>query len=231
MSRLRDYSPYNNMLVFLQRPTATYWATRTHWRQEFGREVNEEAIPLIMLQPMGPIMVVYDVADTEGPPLPEKVAQPLRVSGALQETLMLRLLKAAAADGINVAVATFDGFTGGYANRMLEPDTFVVRMNRYHTAAQRFRTLCHELGHIYLGHLGANEKGRWPCRIGLKRNQRELEAETVAYIVCRKRGLVTYSAEYLSGYITKPVDVSAVSTDMIMKVASRIDRQCGGNEG
>ena len=37
ISRFREYSPFNNMLVFLQNPLATYFATASHWHKAFGR--------------------------------------------------------------------------------------------------------------------------------------------------------------------------------------------------
>ena len=49
--------------------------------------------------------------------------------------------------------------------------------------------LCHELGHIYLGHLGADKDGWWPYRVNLPQAVTEMEAEAVAYIVCRRAGL------------------------------------------
>ncbi len=40
-----------------------------------------------------------------------------------------------------------------------------------------YAILCHELTHIYLGHLGSDEDKWWPLRLNLTRSQREMEAE------------------------------------------------------
>lgn len=49
VAALREYSPFNNMLVKLQRPGARYYATASHWKKKFGRDVKPEAIPIVIL--------------------------------------------------------------------------------------------------------------------------------------------------------------------------------------
>lgn len=56
--------------------------------------------------------------------------------------------------------------------------------------AQNLDTLCHEMGHAFLGHLDDKE---------LSRSEKELEAETVAWIVCRNLGLETRETSF--GYL------------------------------
>ena len=100
-----------------------------------------------------------------------------------------------------------------------------IELNKNHEIQEQFATLCHEIAHIYLGRLGGDPDGKWPSRIGLNRSQRELEAEAVAYIVCRRRNLITLFADYLAGYWAKPIDKENVSVEMIMKVAGRIEQK------
>lgn len=68
-------------------------------------------------------------------------------------------------------------------------------------------TIVHELGHIFLGHLGECASGQsdddesgWPNRMGLGKNEKEIEAEAVAYLVASRAGVVTASAQYLKPY-------------------------------
>jgi hypothetical protein len=56
--------------------------------------------------------------------------------------------------------------------------------------SERFVTIAHELAHIFCGHLGEcksqggnEEESGWPDRRSLGKNERELEAEAVAYLV------------------------------------------------
>lgn len=68
MAAFRRYSPYNNMLVRLQNPSCTYFATARHWERRFGRKVKEDARPMLILAPMRPAMTVCDLDSTTGPP-------------------------------------------------------------------------------------------------------------------------------------------------------------------
>jgi hypothetical protein len=227
VSKLSEYAPYNNMMVYLQRPTAKYWAREKDWNERFKRTIKEDAIPLIILRPMGPIMLVYEIEDTEGPELPEDLLHPFKVKGKFDPDDLEYLVHECLKNGIKVKGATLRGFLAGRATRAgnKELAILIIELNKNHKNREQFATLCHEIAHIYLGHLGGDPKGRWPSRIGLSRSQRELEAEAVAYIVCRRRNLITLSADYLAGYWAKPVDRENVSVDMIMKVAGRIEQK------
>src|SRR5207248_2515192 len=54
------YSLFNAMLIRVQRPGALAVASRRRW-QEFGRIVAPDAVPIVILQPFGPVQFVYDV--------------------------------------------------------------------------------------------------------------------------------------------------------------------------
>jgi hypothetical protein len=45
----------------------------------------------------------------------------------------------------------------------------------------QFGTLCHELAHIYLGHLGTDREHWWPSRTDLDVRAVEIEAESTAF--------------------------------------------------
>jgi hypothetical protein len=86
----------------------------------------------------------------------------------------------------------------------------------------RFGVVCHELAHIYLGHLGTDEDGWWPSRTGLNKRTVEIEAEAVAFIVTMRAGLAGSSAAYVSRYLLEGKIPPAVSLDLIAKIAGRI---------
>src|SRR5688500_8452846 len=77
IASFRSYSPFNAMLVHLQMPGARYVATAGRWQREYDRTIGPGARPLVILQPMGPVMFVFDVSDTaagpDSPPLPSEV--------------------------------------------------------------------------------------------------------------------------------------------------------------
>jgi len=90
-------------------------------------------------------------------------------------------------------------------------------------AAAAYAVLCHELAHIFLGHLGADKEGGWPYRLNLRQNVAEIEAESVSYIVCRRAGLRTHSAEYLANYVEDGDDLDSISIDLVSRAAGRIE--------
>ncbi len=228
-SKLREYSPYNNMLVYLQRPDATHWATASHWRKKFNRKVKDDARPLIMLQPMGPVMLVYDVMDTEGPPLPALLANLFAVEGSFKFELFDRTLENCSNAGIVIKYRKLGAHHAGTAIRAPQDAAIgikaTIELNEAHDLAARYATLCHEIAHIYLGHLGSDlADNLWGARLGLTRNQRELEAEAVTYMVCYRAGLTTKSAEYLAGYLGDGKELSGISIDMVMKTTGLVER-------
>jgi hypothetical protein len=79
--RLRNFAPFNAMILHLQRPGLRFAASEFDWKTCFRRNVREGAHPLIILWPFGPIALVYDLEDTEGLPLPRSL-RGRKVSGA-----------------------------------------------------------------------------------------------------------------------------------------------------
>jgi hypothetical protein len=72
--RLRNFAPFNAMLLQVQKPGLRYAASAHDWRERFGRRRKDGARPLLILWPFGPVALVYDVQDTEGRALPQDVA-------------------------------------------------------------------------------------------------------------------------------------------------------------
>jgi hypothetical protein len=59
--------------------------------------------------------------------------------------------------------------------------------------------------------------------VNLPYNVAEIEAESVAYIVCRRAGLRTHSAEYLASYVEDGSDLDSISIDLVSRAAGRIE--------
>ncbi len=68
--KLRNFAPFNAMLLQVQKPGLSFAASAADWRDRFGRTIKEDARPLRILWPFGPVALVYDVMDTEGQDLP-----------------------------------------------------------------------------------------------------------------------------------------------------------------
>jgi hypothetical protein len=246
VTRFRMYSPYNAMLVHTQLPGARYVATPRTWRREYGRNIRPDARPLVILQPMGPVMFVFDVADTEaGPhalPLPRAVDQPFEVRGGQVGKKLPRTIGNAVRDGIRVSDQSTGSQRAGsiqpaLPGRFLYPDCqsgtkplsriplrYEMLLSDGLSAEAKYACLVHELAHLYCGHLGTPEPRWWPDRRGGSRVFNELEAESVSFLVCKRLGIETASDEYLAGYFGATPKMHPVSLDCVMKAAGLIEQ-------
>jgi hypothetical protein len=104
VKQFRFYSPYNALLIHAQRPGAKFVAAANRWQKDFGRPVKPNANPIVILQPWGPVMFVFDVSDTEpGPdakPLPVAVEKPFEVRGGYVGPKLKRTKNLWSTDGV-----------------------------------------------------------------------------------------------------------------------------------
>ena len=189
VGRFTSFAPFNALLIYLQRPTASFVASRSQWRRKFRREVLPDAIPIVILVPMGPVSFVFDYADTKGKPIPDYYKEPFKVTGDFQKALWDNTLAAAEAKGFQVAYKKKSFLNAACVSRYAD-DKFSIEISEdYPQLKYQYTFLVHELAHILCGHLGPDpKKQRWSDRKHLSRNQREIEAETVTYIVASRKG-------------------------------------------
>lgn len=227
MGRFREYAPFNNMLVRLQNPACSFFATESHWRKKFGASLKEDARPMLILAPMRPVMLVYDLDQVEGAPLPEELEAFASFQGKWDESwLALAVENAAQRDRIRVDFKTLSSTLAGFAT-FAHGSTEWKRRIAIHDqldGPSRFGVLCHELAHIYLGHLGSDSDYWWPSRSNLTKNAVELEAEAVAFLVTLRLGLQGSSSAYVSRHMPDGNVPEGVSMDLIAKVAARIEK-------
>jgi hypothetical protein len=224
--KLRNFAPFNAMLLQIQKPGLSFAASALDWRQRFGRYPKYGARPLLILWPFGPVALVYDVLDTEGKPIPEGVlsfyAQGDIDKGRMEYFKFLTQNK-------NIKCKPIDqGDTKAGSVRVVKrdeknPTQYEMYLNSNHEPAVQFSTLAHELGHIFLGHLGPDRHLKVPNRQGLKYNQREIEAESVSYIVCERNGVKSKAESYLSGYIEENSTSEDIDVYRVMRAAGQVE--------
>jgi hypothetical protein len=242
IGRFRFYSPFNAMLIYTQMPGAQFVCTALRWRRDYHREIKVGARPIVILQPMGPILFVFDASDTaplpNARPLPARVNDPFQVrSGKIGGQLALTI-ENARRDGVRVSERADGSQLAGSiqwaaAGQHLEctismkpapkstqlPLWFELLLNSKLSPEARYGTLTHELAHLYCGHLGTPCNRWWPDRRNLSRAVREFEAESVSYLVCKRLGIDTASEEYLAAYVRRCPATPPISLDRIMKSA------------
>lgn len=224
IAKFRNYAPYNNLLVKIQHPACSFFATEKDWKRNFDRVIKDDARPLLILAPMHPVMAVYDLDATEGPPLPQRLLDFARTEGEWDDGWMKNLLSNARRDLIQVDFKELSSTLGGFATTRLSKQRFKMRVAIHNglNEPSAFGVLCHELAHIYLGHLGGDSEGWWPSRINLTHATVEIEAEATSYIVGTQLGLKQRSESYLASYVTSEEIPASVSVELITKVAGKL---------
>lgn len=240
--RLRNFAPFNAFILHIQKPGLRFAASRKDWHNRFQRTVRPGARPLLILWPFAPLALVYDVEDTEGDPLPNDVTEAFRAVGNLTEYRISRLLELLNRQGIETQQIEFgDGLAGNIAKpgNTLEvvkriPKTkekkdnkekphYRIRLNKTHNPNIRFATLIHELAHLYLGHLGEDDYLKIPDRSGLTHDYKELEAESVCYMICLRNGVAPDSDRYLAAYVHQDLIVEHFDLYSLLKSAGQIE--------
>ena len=220
MSKFHHYSFGNAMLIFMQCPNASHVAGYHDWKRKFGRQVKrgehgitihapcpyrrreevEETAPdgstattIQLVQRVGfRTVTVFDVSQTEGKPLPELVH---KLTGGVVD--YERITEAIShLSPYPISIEAFPGAAFGccnFAERriLVQPDMSQV---------QTIKTMIHEVSHAKLH---APKEGAAPEENrSEQRSSREVEAESVAYVVCQHFGIDTsdYSFGYVAGW-------------------------------
>ena len=204
-AKLYKYSFFNCVLISIQRPDATACAGFRQWQTRHNRVVrNGEKATWILAPIFKKVDVektnektgekywtkedrlaffksvkVFDVSQTDGPDLPEPCKPLAGDDAGLYASLEAYALQA----GYSVAKED-TGHAHGYCNPVAQH----IAVNENDAPAQQAKSLAHEIGHAILH--GTD----------MSRADAELEAESVAYIVCQHFGLDTarYSFEYIT---------------------------------
>lgn len=233
MSRFYNYSFGNQLLIASQCPTATRVAGFQRWRG-MNRFVMKGQTGICILAPIIRKSVeeseskadgkrtsriagfraatVFDVAQTDGEPLPEAPEHNATEGG---EDLLPKLEAATRAFGIELTYQNIPGRAEGYSK-----GGFIV-IEETQPIAAKCGTVAHELAHELL---------HWKGEEKTTKQQRELEAEATAYVVLSHFGMQSGSRFYLTGYgITGEMLQASMQT--IAATARRIIEQIeGANE-
>jgi len=253
VTHFRFYSPFNAMLVHVQMPHARFATSAQRWASRYGYVIKPSARPLVILQPMGPVMFVFDVSDVEpGPhalPLPPDVTMPFEVRGGhigkeldllfencKRDRIEIDLKKEGAPSAGSIKLVEIGKYKpqnvykgkdqDGRAVFVKIPVQYWMIVNEGMSRESQFVTVLHELAHLYCGHLGTPNPKWWPDRQGLSHEIREVEAESVAHLVSGRLGIDNASEKYLSGFINSEKDIPEISFDCMLKAAGLIEQMC-----
>ncbi len=249
MSKFHRYSYSNVILILSQCPHASQVAGYRTWRDEFDRHVKRGEKGIAILAPstyhrdmeveqtdpdtgailQGPdgsplketqrvqmtrfvVVYVFDVSQTEGKELPSLGVNELTGDVPNFQALYDRLT---AISPVLIEQRKIEGAAKGFFSPLEQ--RIVIRPGM--SQAQTLKTLIHEITHAKLHDPKLNDAEK------RERGQKEVEAESVAYVVCRHLGLDTseYSFGYVAGWSKgKELDELKAALSTIQTTAAEI---------
>jgi antirestriction protein ArdC len=224
------YSFGNCLLIAQQAPQATQVAGFKAW-QALGRQVRKGERSIRIMAPMsvkrenadtGEVervpffraVPVFDIAQTDGEPLPAVPREP--ITGDSHERFLELLTAHAAALGFTVEREALEHGHGGYCDAKRQR---IVVSSALGSVNAQVRVLVHELAHAH----GVNYKD-------YSREDAEVVVETAAVIVCGSIGLDTsgesipYIAEWGERGDLEAIREHAQTVD---EIARKLEQACG----
>lgn len=232
VSKFHNYSLRNCMLIAMQMPNATHVAGYKDWPKKFKRHVKsgEKAIKVIAPAPCKftvkdtdadgnevekeiqvnryKVVSVFDYSQTEGEELPT-LCKPLTAD--VEDFNTIRdTIERFAKYPVSYEIIDDDDLYGWFDKRNKK---IVIKAGA--SEAQTIKTLVHEIAHSIL-HDDAF------CTI--PREIREVQAESVAYIVCKTLGIETddYSFEYVASWSLQEPKALNDQLDIVRRTADAI---------
>lgn len=246
-SKFYNYSARNTLLIYAQRPDASYVKGFRAWNQ-LGRYVKKGAKGIAILAPCIKKLEVFkepdnkaEYQDNEGEKVTKKVLcgfkityvfdlmdtdgsdeqLPVLVKGlsgdSQEEQELYEKLKTIISAEYPVLEVTGQSAKGSYN---LESGIITVRSDL--EALQRVKTILHEFSHAIDFKLHPDEN--------ISRNKRELIAESSAFVVASRLNLDTsrYSMGYLKSWLSDKNELAAVA-DAVQKVSAEIIDKLAGS--
>lgn len=248
MSKFHNYSFRNSILIMMQNPEATYVAGFNKWNTlnrkvnkgetglkifapapikkkveqykkdengnyiyENGKKLKEEVEQII---PKYKITHVFDISQTSGEPLPT-LTEELKGNVKDYENFKKALENSTS---FNVSYGSIKGEAKGYCTPTLK--RIMIKENM--SEVQTIKTLLHEMSHAELH----------TTKDGKSRETKEVEAESIAFIVSNYYGVDTsdYSFGYLAGWSSdKELVELKESLNTIQKTAADLIEKIDSN--
>ena len=242
-----NYSFGNAMLIYIQRPDATYVKGYKAWNQ-IGRHVIKRAKGIGILCPcIRKIEVikepldtnvyndkeaekeikkvisgfrmgyVYDLSDTAG----DDSQLPVLVTGLLSSTDEEKALYESLISYVSKEYCVQECDCGS-SKGSYNLETQVISINNKIEYRQKIKTLLHEYSHALDFKMHPDDD--------IPRNKRELIAESTAFVVCLRLGVDTssYSFSYLKSWLKEPDELKEIA-DSVQKISYEIINGLAGS--
>ena len=225
MAKFPRYSVNNSILIMMQRPDASLCQSFTGWK-EMGRYVKKGEKGISILAP-APYKIEREqtrlddkgkpVLDADGEPVTEKVEVTIRAFKVVKTFDVSQTDgKELPSIGPSELVGSIEGYPkllqalqeispvpvtfeqiDGEAKGFYHQEDKRIAIQDGMSEVQTIKTLLHEMAHQKL-----HDKDAVAAADHVSRNRKEVEAESVAYVVCQHYGINTsdYSFSYVAGW-------------------------------
>jgi len=231
-----NYSAFNCFLLYTQNPSISYVATARTWARKFRRRLKINANPLLILAPMAPVRFLFDIKDTEGDPVSPELLKPRTPKMKFRASAYDNTVHNCLIQGIVVREVALEDPSAETAARMtpsvrkkysglhLKKDaSYLIILNKASRLEEKYENLVLELAHIFCGHLGIDKNAWWAERHSLTPAQEEIEAQSVAFLICRRKGLISSTEKYLSDYLIEDQEVPLISLNALLQTVNYIE--------
>lgn len=242
-----NYSFGNAMLIYIQRPDATYVKGYKAWNQ-IGRHVVKGAKGIgiicpcirkieVIKEPLDTNVYndkeaekeikkvisgfrmgyVYDLSDTAG----DDSQLPVLVTGLLSSTDEEKALYESLISYVSKEYCVQECDCGS-SKGSYNLETHVISINNKIEYRQKIKTLLHEYSHALDFKMHPDDD--------IPRNKRELIAESTAFVVCLRLGVDTssYSFSYLKSWLKEPDELKKIA-DSVQKISYEIINGLAGS--
>jgi len=196
---LRPHAMFNALLAITQLPYAAMLRTQSRWESEWDRRIRPGQHPIVLLAPFGPVELYFDVSQTEpgerSRSLPIAHESLFTMTDAPDaERLWIGIVEDAKKYGVRVVtsevgtplagkIQKVSGYGSQTCNSKDVPVRWLLTLAASHSVTEQLSTLVHELGHLFCGHVGSDEKDKWSQRLDIDPATKEFEAESVTQLV------------------------------------------------
>ena len=248
-AHFKKYAPYNAMLIHVQCPGARY-VLPPRWWLKYNRIIKTDSRPIVILQPFSPVAYVYDVSDTIVIPGKEdkfdkRLATPYvgDPDKKVDEGIFHKLCDQLRYWGIHYGLMRTGSNYAGKIEIGHDSDplldfsddkkcpsqwrsAYTIKTAMSSGITAQFNTIVHELGHFFCRHIRSMYDKDWQNGIrSIPHEAKEFEAETVAWLVCRRLGVDNPSYRYLAHYFNKNGMIpQEVSIDEILKATRLVEQ-------
>lgn len=257
MSKFHNYSLNNTMLICMQKPDATLIAGYNAWQKDHERHVvkGEKGIRIFapapykvkeerevidpvtrkpvldehnqpvkevveVKKPAFKVVSVFDVSQTEGKEIPSLGAEEL-LGDVEDYAHFFDALERSCP--VPIGFENIEGGAKGYYHQTEKR----IAIHEGMSETQNVKTLIHEMAHQKLHAVENVDKD-----LQLSRSAKEVEAESIAYVICQHYGIDTadYSFAYLAGWSEgKETPELKASLDRIRKAANEMINEIDGH--